>query len=387
MFRPGNRFLWLSALVCVSTLCAAVPLRASDAALTVGIQRSSNGLVRLDWPNALNSDGFGLRVSTGLEPGPWSFAGGPDRWPTGGSNVWVRADQAQAMYRLESSRRGQLFDVVFQQSLPAISIGILLAQSGITGITPSYGVSIYRITYETFDPRGLRALASGALCVPEGLTTAPIMSLQHGTIYEIANAPSTPGSVEQALGVAAATEGYIALLPDYLGLGTNSPALHPYVHARSEAVACVDMLRASVDYMSAALSVSSNGRLFLAGYSQGGHATLAFLRELESHHAASFPVTACAPMAGPHDLSGVMRDIMLADAAYGSPSYLPYALLGLNGVYGLFDSPAEVFAPPYDTIIPPLFDGLSSAGAVDSVLPAIPRPMLEARSPSSLGGR
>jgi hypothetical protein len=54
--------------------------------------------------------------------------------------------------------------------------------------------------------------------------------------------------------------------------------------------------------------VGLDGRLFLIGYSQGGHATAAAHRELEARHANEFTVTAAAPMAGALDLSGTALD-------------------------------------------------------------------------------
>src|ERR1051326_8920384 len=110
---------------------------------------------------------------------------------------------------------------------------------------------------------------------------------------------------ELVVGLAFATSGYAVAMPDYLGLG-DSPGLHPYHHARSEATASVDMLRAARAFC-AANGFQLNGRLFLAGYSQGGHATMALLRELETWHMNEFTVTACAPMAGAYDRSEERR--------------------------------------------------------------------------------
>jgi acetyl esterase/lipase len=60
------------------------------------------------------------------------------------------------------------------------------------------------------------------------------------------------------------------------------------------------MLRAA---RRAAVSVgfALDGRLFLTGFSQGGHATMALHRHLESDLPGEFEVTACAPMSGVYD--------------------------------------------------------------------------------------
>jgi pimeloyl-ACP methyl ester carboxylesterase len=196
-------------------------------------------------------------------------------------------------------------------------------------------------------------------------------------MFKRPDAPSNPSASDRWLGIALSTEGYIVALPDYLGLGTNSPALHPYVHARSEAVACVDMLRAALARLTNGLAIRTNGQVFLVGYSQGGHATLALQRELEQRHAGEFTVTASAPMAGPHDLSGTMKALLLTDIPYSSPSYLAYLLFGQNAVYGLFRSPSEILKPPYDTTLPPLLDGAHSGSEIDANMPSVPKSILK----------
>lgn len=375
MIRPFIFMKFLS-MCCVFSLWHAALMADPPASSTFSaISVLSSDLLEIEWAMPQGGDGVALTRSVHLDD--WTFVGSPDDWPTSGSNAIVSIGRhEQGAFRLEASSRGQVHDLVFQQQLPSFLIGQLLTFAGITGITPAYDVAIYRVTYDTFDHRRISTRASGALCIPVGLSTAPVISLQHGTIYERLEAPSVEFSVEQALGVAAASEGYIAVLPDYLGLGTNSPGLHPYVHARSSAIASIDMLRASLSAVASVPGANPNGNLFLAGYSQGGHTTLAMLREIAAHHSAEFSVTACAPMAGPHDLSGVMRDVMLSSTNYASPAYLPYMLLGLNQIYDIFTSPDEVLAPPYDSTIPPLFDGATPSSTINAGLPAVPRLMI-----------
>ena len=53
-------------------------------------------------------------------------------------------------------------------------------------------------------------------------------------------------------------------MPDYIGMG-DSPGFHPYVHAKSEATASIDMVRAAREYLSTTNFVDNN-ELFLTGY-------------------------------------------------------------------------------------------------------------------------
>ena len=235
-------------------------------------------------------------------------------------------------------------------------------------------VSIYKVVYQTIDAEGAVTQASGALLVPQDAAGAlPMVSYQHGTLVARDEVPSA-GSAEQIVGLAFATDGYVAALPDLLGLG-ESPGRHPYVHAATSASAVVDMLRATVDF--AALNgVDLNGQLFILGYSQGGYTAMAAHRELEAAHQDEFQVTASAPMAGPYDLSGTMADTFTADETHPSPYYLPYTLLAYNAIYRLFDTPSAFLTAPYDSLLPPLFDGTHTGGEIDAVMPDTPRDIL-----------
>jgi pimeloyl-ACP methyl ester carboxylesterase len=180
---------------------------------------------------------------------------------------------------------------------------------------------------------------------------------------------------EVSVGLAFATTGYAAVVPDYLGLG-DSPGFHPYHHARSEATACVDMLRAAKTFCAANGFVLTN-QLFLCGYSQGGHATMALLRELETFHTNEFTVTACAPMAGAYDLSGVTTSNFLSGATPPNPYYFFYLLAAYQNVYHLAGSLSDLLASPYDTTLPPLLDGTRNGSQINTNLTADPTKILK----------
>src|ERR1043166_4720495 len=97
------------------------------------------------------------------------------------------------------------------------------------------GVRLIKIIYETVNPFELQTLASGLLIIPQAPTNAlPLVSYQHGTIIARSEVPSAAQSLERVIGLAFAASGYAAVLPDYLGLG-DSPGLHPFLHAKTEA--------------------------------------------------------------------------------------------------------------------------------------------------------
>ena len=238
-------------------------------------------------------------------------------------------------------------------------------------ITPQYDVQLYKIVYQTIGPLGEPTRASGALVLPGELRPA-VATRQLPAWHRHADQPGAflHGPVQPArssVGAAFATTGYAAVTPDYLGLG-DSPGLHPYCHARSEATACIDMLRAARTFCAGNGFVLTN-RLFLCGYSEGGHATMALLRELEAYYTNEFTVTACAPMAGPYDLSGVTTTNFLSGVAQPDPYYFLYLLGAYQEVYQLAPSLASLLAPPYDTTLPPLLNGNTSGTQINAAMP------------------
>jgi len=225
----------------------------------------------------------------------------------------------------------------------------------------------WRIVYQTIDAHGQATRASALLVIPQGSTKAlPLVSYQHGTITLREDVPSRLND-EADLGLVMAASGYIALLPDYVGLG-DSPGLHPYHHARSEATAVVDALRAARDSM-AGKGATWNRQLFLAGYSQGGHATLAAQKELELRHADEFPLTASAPSAGAYDLSGTTTTDFLSNRTQPNPYYFAYILAAYVDVYRVAPSLADLLREPYATTLPPLFNGQHGGSAMNALMP------------------
>jgi len=238
-----------------------------------------------------------------------------------------------------------------------------------------YGVKIYRVLYQTITPLGDSTAASGALAIPIGdMCRIPLANYSHGTVLDKEGVPSFL-SYEAEIGRLFACRGIVVSMPDYLGLGLGT-GLHPYVHAKSEASATVDMLRA-IRNLQTEIGFTLNDQLFLFGYSQGGHACMATHREIDLFHATEFTVTASAPMSGPYDISGVQSQYLIDDVPYSSPAYLPYVIYSYKEYYpDLFDTVQYIFAPPYDVTLPPYFDGTHAFGNANAACAPIPNDMI-----------
>ncbi|MFT4606073.1 MAG: pimeloyl-ACP methyl ester carboxylesterase [Rhodothermales bacterium] len=235
-----------------------------------------------------------------------------------------------------------------------------------------YEVDLYRLVYETPSPDGIPVLASGLVAFPVDGPRAPLVSYQHGTEVLKAGVASVAvlDAGETLVAVAYAASGYVAAMPDYLGLGISA-GLHPYVHSASLATSTIDMLRAARN-LADELDQDLTGEVFLVGYSEGGNATAAAQRAIEADHSGEFDLVASAPMAGAYDLSGVMVEVMTADRPYPAPYYLPFQLLAFDEVYDLFDDLSDVFVAPLDNILPGLYLGTLDAGAINRQLPERP---------------
>lgn len=165
---------------------------------------------------------------------------------------------------------------------------------------PEYPVKLYRVVYPSVIPeRNRPTMASGLVAIPDnGSDSMPVISYQHGTIASRYYCPSIPdSSMEIRLMIAQfASQGYIVIAPDYFGSGISTEP-NAYFIKGSNDQACMDMLSASKQVCKE-LKVKQ-GSLFLHGFSQGGHSSMSFLRELESRN---IPVKAAATAAGCADI-------------------------------------------------------------------------------------
>lgn len=249
---------------------------------------------------------------------------------------------------------------------------VFVSQGLPAGIIPvSYGAKAYKVVYNTVAGDSTPTVASGLAILPVGAPCkVSVISYQHGTVLKKNDVPSNQRG-EWFIALAAAAQGYIGLMPDYLGMG-ESPGMHPYQHAHTEATATIDLIRAAKQLGDTA-GAPANDQLFLLGYSQGGHATMAAHQLIQEKLDDVMHVTASAPMSGAYDMSGVMSDVMLSDDPYSNPYYLPFIFFGYNSVYNLFNNASDIMVSPYDTLLPPLFDGTHNSWEVDAVMPNQPK--------------
>jgi hypothetical protein len=267
------------------------------------------------------------------------------------------------LYQTPPLRIASLDAATLNSELAGTSSGAQLLQ--LTG-TPACGVDFYYLKFWTVDGAGDATLSTGALMVPTGAAPTcsgprPVVLYAHATqtnkLFNIANI-SDPANVEGALIAAMfAAQGYIVVAPNYAGYDISQLYYHPFLNATQQSSEMIDFLAAARTALPStfASATSDNGKLFVTGYSEGGHVAMATLRAME---AAGMKVTAAAPMSGPYAVEAFGDAIMFGNVNLGSTVYFPMVTTSYQHAYGnLYQkSWTEIYSATYangiDTLLP-----------------------------------
>jgi pimeloyl-ACP methyl ester carboxylesterase len=261
-------------------------------------------------------------------------------------------------------------------ALPMAELDAVVAKSTAAGFAGAArcDVLVVSIDYRTVGADGVTpALASGAVMMPGGTGCPgpyPLVAYSRGTDLEQTRAMATPGDGEATLVAALlAGQGFMVAATDYLGYARSDQPFHPYLHAGSEATANVDALRAARE-LAAQRNVPLDGKVFVTGYSQGGHAAMATQKLLQTSLPTEFTLAGAGHMAGPYDLVGSLTESVerLPVGELGSTYYVPFVVTSLQRVYGtLYATPSEFFESPYDETVETLFPTPAGVGLEELV--------------------
>ena len=275
-----------------------------------------------------------------------------------------------------SSARGDLIGTpTVVATVPAAQIDALTAGYGLQSLTTPalYDVEVVQIDYHTPGVQpGEMTNASGAILFPSGVNLTmplPLVVYARATTLDKTHTVADPAAPEtQLLMIFYASQGYAVVSSDYLGYALSAYPYAPYIHSDSEASAVIDAVRAARQ-AAPSLGLVLNGKLMLAGYSQGGHAAMATQRAMEREAADEFHLVATSPSAGPYSVSVSMIDGM-ATAMVGAQQFLPFEITAWQKFYGnVYAKPSDVFNPPYDAYIETLLPSMDVAG-LPALLPA-----------------
>jgi hypothetical protein len=246
--------------------------------------------------------------------------------------------------------------------LSASASGAQLLQ--LTG-APVCGVDFYYLKFWTVGAANETTQSTGALMVPTGAAPAcsgprPMLLYAHATqtnkaanIADITDPTNTEGALIAAM---FAAQGYIVVAPNYAGYDVSTLGYHPFLNATQQSGEMIDALAAARTALPATFSAatSDNGKLFLAGYSEGGYVAMATERALE---VAGKTVTAAAPMSGPYALEAFGDAVFFGQVNVGATVFEPLLTTGYQHAYGnIYSATTDVYSTNYasgiDTLLP-----------------------------------
>jgi hypothetical protein len=223
--------------------------------------------------------------------------------------------------------------------------------------TPTCGVDVYYLKFWTLGGAGETTQSSGAMMVPTGGTGCsgprPIVLYAHGTntnkALNIANI-TDPTNTEGALIAAVfAAHGFIVVAPNYAGYDISTLGYHPFLNASQQSGEMINILAAARTALPGTLSAatSDNGKLFVTGYSEGGHVAMATQRALQ---AAGATVTAAAPLSGPYALEAFGDAIFFGSVNLGSTVFAPLLTTSYQRAYqNIYSAVTDVYSTTYAT--------------------------------------
>jgi hypothetical protein len=222
--------------------------------------------------------------------------------------------------------------------------------------TPKCAIDVYAVQYETVGAVSEATTASGALMVPSGSSEPcagahSILLYAHGTAtaktFNIADLSDAANGEGLLLAAVFAAQGYIVVAPNYAGYDTSTLTYHPYLNADQQSKDMIDALTAARTALPtlSGPAVSLSGKLFVAGYSQGGYVAMATHRALQ---AAKVAVTASAPMSGPYTLAAFGDALFYGDVTLGAPADLTLLTSSYQHAYGnIYSATTDIFEPKY----------------------------------------
>jgi len=238
---------------------------------------------------------------------------------------------------------------------------------------PKCGIDVHQVQYNTVDPTGAATTASAAMMIPTGSDPVcqgprPIVLYAHGTAAQRSLNLANISNEDNLEGLFAATvfttQGYILIAPNYTGYDMSALTYNPYLNADQESKDMVDALTAARSALpiSSAPSITDSGKLFVTGYSQGGHVAMATHKALQE---AGATITASAPMSGPYAVAAFSDAVFFGQVTRTTPLFLVFTSTGYQKAYGdVYASATDVFEARYVT-------------GIESLLPsAVPRTQL-----------
>ena len=209
-------------------------------------------------------------------------------------------------------------------------------------------VDASKIVYTAINVNGAALMVSGGITIPE-LAPASIKGIIlffHGTTVQRSDVPSNfvtganPNGNFAGILLAAlwASQGYVVVMPDYIGLGVDTTDPHPYVvYPDVDAQSGLAMVKAARSYLSSMLP--GKQPLYITGYSEGGAYALEAAHLMQDNpryaQALNADLKLAVPMSGVFDLTGTMLPYLFDNVSAN------------NNHWSLLDPTTSALSKPY----------------------------------------
>jgi hypothetical protein len=190
------------------------------------------------------------------------------------------------------------------------------------------GVSIYKVEYNTvLNSNTLKV--SGLFVIPADISAqTPVVVYNHGTMQKddapsFCNASNYSADIKLCY-IFASVFKCATLIPDYIGYGTSSSTMHPYIHAETLGQTSLDIIRAYADYTKITPDATpANSNVVILGYSEGGYTSVALHKKIQET-APDINIVKTYAGAGPYDVENFVKEVLRKDEDLSANSISSY---------------------------------------------------------------
>lgn len=181
----------------------------------------------------------------------------------------------------------------------------------------------YTLNYTTINNEGKPQLVSGAVLMPDSdKPLKGVVLFYHYTILDKNNIPSNFNGddfqLSRLMASAIASDGYIVVMPDYIGFGIDQNSVHPYIlYPEVNALSGLYMLKPLESALTriAINTVDNKIPLYISGYSEGGSYALWAAKivqdNLDYFNQHGFTLKKTVPILGAYNMSRVTWNYVL----------------------------------------------------------------------------
>lgn len=260
---------------------------------------------------------------------------------------------------ITSEERGALISNERVGSIAKDEVKDFIDEYDASGIS-MHDVEVIRISYVS-ESKGKNVKTDGMLFLPKNADSVYFISYFHGTliplnVFGVKKAVPSLYDLQKEnfyevrnIALAWASAGYTVFMPDYIGYGSTEKEEHPYIYYPELFKSCIDGMKACKTYFNNE-QLAYDNRVFLAGWSQGGGASLSTHKFIQEGYANEFQVVASSSLAGPHDCKEFLFDVFRnKDQEYQLVNIYSWALYSINTFSGLKRPNDQIWTyPVYD---------------------------------------